>query len=103
MRARSRNPVVIGSILLVVTLAGCSEELRPSRATAPGNGLPRGAAPIELDPADFTTEIDNPYWPMEVGTRWTYREIDEDGKTVEVVVVATSETKELANGITARV
>src|SRR5687767_11980464 len=40
---------------------------------------------------------------MEPGTRWTYREIDEEGKELVVVVTVTSETKELANGITARV
>ncbi|MDH3755566.1 MAG: hypothetical protein OEU32_17015, partial [Acidimicrobiia bacterium] len=65
--------------------------------------LPQGSEPFELDPADFTTEIDNPYWPMEVGTRWTYLEIDEEGAEVEVVVVVTTETREIANGITARV
>lgn len=36
--------------------------------------LPVGAEPVELDPADFTTEIDNPYWPMRPGNRWVYRE-----------------------------
>ena len=68
-----------------------------------GSELPRGSEPVELDPADFTTNIDNPYWPMEPGTRWTYREIDEEGKELKVVVVVTTETKEIANGITARV
>lgn len=65
--------------------------------------LPQGSEPVELDPADFTTDIDNPYWPMEPGTRWTYREIDEEGKKLKVVVIVTTETKEIANGITARV
>jgi hypothetical protein len=40
---------------------------------------------------------------MEPGTRWTYREVDEEGKEVIVVVTVSSETKEIANGITARV
>src|SRR5687767_12522074 len=40
---------------------------------------------------------------MEPGTRWTYREIDEEGKEVAVVVTVSTETKKLANGITARV
>ena len=65
--------------------------------------LPQGGDPVDLDPADFTTEIDNPYWPMKPGTRWTYREIDEEGKRVKVVIIVTRETKEIANGITARV
>ena len=29
-----------------------------------GSTLPRGSDPVELDPADFTTEVDNRYWPM---------------------------------------
>jgi hypothetical protein len=58
---------------------------------------------VELDPASFSADVDNRYWPMEPGTRWTYREVDEEGKELLVVVTATSETKKLANGITARV
>ncbi|MBA2325456.1 MAG: hypothetical protein H0V95_02280 [Actinobacteria bacterium] len=74
-----------------------------SAGASGGSDLPRGAEPVELDPADFTTEIDNPYWPMTPGTRWTYREVDEEGKELQVVVVVTTETKKIANGITARV
>jgi hypothetical protein len=40
---------------------------------------------------------------MEPGTRWTYREIDEEGREVVVVVTVSTETKKLANGVTARV
>ena len=40
---------------------------------------------------------------MKPGTRWTYRDVDEKGEVQTVVVVATAETKKLANGITARV
>ncbi|HEU4912213.1 MAG TPA: hypothetical protein VFV76_09960 [Actinomycetes bacterium] len=65
--------------------------------------LPQGSDPVDLDPATFTTEIDNRYWPMKPGTRWTYQEVDEEGKTLRVVVTATSETKKIANGVTALV
>jgi hypothetical protein len=75
-------------------LAGCGGD---------SSSLPQGSEQVELDPDEFTTEIDNRYWPMEPGTRWTYREIDEEGKEVRVVVTVSSETMEIANGVVARI
>jgi hypothetical protein len=93
-------------LLLAVTLIACSSE-NDEGSTSTGrestSHLPQGSEPVELDPNGFTTDIDNPYWPMKPGTRWTYREIDEKGNEQKVVVVVTTETKEIANGITARV
>ena len=65
--------------------------------------LPQGSEPVELDPKDFTTEIDNPYWPMAPGNKWVYRETDTKGALEDVVVEVTGETKTIANGIEARV
>ena len=94
-------------LLALVGLTACDDGGNTTssggEASPVGSELPRGSEPVELDPADFTTDIDNPYWPMEPGTRWTYREIDEDGSELKVVVVVTTETREIANGITARV
>ena len=66
-------------------------------------GLPRGAEPVTLDPAAMTVRIDNPYWPMRPGTRWTYRETAPDGTRQRVVVAVTRRTRLIANGVTARV
>ena len=77
----------------VLVLAGCGGD----------SSLPQGSEPVDLDPADFTTEIDNRYWPMEPGTRWTYRELDEDGTELRVVVTVSSETREIENGVVARI
>ncbi len=65
--------------------------------------LPQGSEPVKLDPANFTTKIDNPYWPMSPGTRWTYRETGEGGEELRVEVTVTDRTKKIANGIEARV
>jgi hypothetical protein len=65
--------------------------------------LPQGAEPVNLDPKTFTTKIDNPYWPMNPGTRWTFREIDEKGTQLRIVVTVSDGTKKIANGVTARV
>jgi hypothetical protein len=65
--------------------------------------LPQGSERIVLDPADFTTKIDNPYWPMKPGSRWVYRETDPQGTKQRVVVTVTHKTKKMANGVTARI
>jgi len=66
-------------------------------------GLPQGSEPVNLNPADFTTKIDNRYWPMRPGSRWVYRESDTEGTVEKVVVEVTNKTKRIANGIEARV
>jgi hypothetical protein len=85
----------IGILAAVLLAAGCGGSGKV--------GLPQGDEPVQLDPGSFSVEIDNRYWPMVPGTRWTYREVDEAGNRVEVVVTVSSEIKEIANGITARV
>jgi hypothetical protein len=74
-------------------------------ATAGGRQgrLPQGAERVQLNPADFTTRITNPWWPMRPGSRWVYRETDPDGTRQRVVVTVTRRTKLIANGVTARV
>jgi hypothetical protein len=73
----------------------------PASPSAPK--LPMGADPVNLDPANFSADITNPYWPMKPGTRWIYRGIEEGEPAQDIVVVSTTTTKKLANGITARV
>jgi hypothetical protein len=85
------------AVVAAASLAACGSEDDPNR------GLPQGSERVTLDPADFTTKIDNPYLPMPVGTRWEYRETDTTGGREKVVVRVTDETKRIANGITARV
>jgi hypothetical protein len=86
------------AIALAALILGCSGDDEPS-----GGDLPQGSKPFEIDPADFSANVDNRLWPLRPGTRWTYREVDEEGKRLTVVVTATSVTKKLANGVTARV
>ncbi len=93
---------------LVAALAGCAVAagtVAATSATAPDSdrGLPRGSEPVTLNPAEFTTQIDNPYWPMKPGSRWTYRETNTKGEREMVVVTVTNKTKRIANGVTARV
>jgi hypothetical protein len=69
------------AVLLVLMSVACGGD-----KSGPAE-LPQGNEPVELDPAEFTTEIDSPYWPMRPGSSWLYRERDEEGVTrVEVTV-----------------
>jgi hypothetical protein len=114
---RRTLPLILAATMLC---AGCTTSAtRPSVTTPPGtpalesrpaastsaaeSTLPTGTEPVNLNPADFTADISHPYWPMKPGTRWTYRDVDEKGEVQHVVIVATTATKKLANGITARV
>ena len=100
----------IALVVALVTLlgAGCnanagSDGGRAGTGSGTSQDLPQGSEPGNLDPKDFTTRIDNPYWPMDPGTRWTYRETDQEGAELKVVVTVSDQTKKIANGVTARV
>jgi hypothetical protein len=92
---------IMGTLALGGTLAalltGCIS------APASHRSLPKSDDPVSLAPDEFTTEIDNIFWPMEPGTRWIYRELDPDGSELTVDVTVTTATKKIANGIDARV
>jgi hypothetical protein len=103
------SAAVLGALVAAAALAACGgsgnsgkSDANAATATAK-SGLPQGSEPVKLDSADFTTQIDNPYWPMRPGSRWIYRETDPNGLNQRVVVTVTPKTKEIANGITARV
>jgi hypothetical protein len=87
----ARRATVAGALLAAVC------------AGAAAGALPRGSEPVTLDPAELSTEIDNPYWPMRPGSRWVYRETAPDGTRQRVVATVTRRTKLIANGVTARV
>jgi hypothetical protein len=94
-----RRHQVMTALALLLTASGVAAAM----ATARSAGLPRGSEPVNLNPADFTTRIDNPYWPMRKGSRWIYRETDNEGTRQRVVVTVTRRTKMIANGVRARI
>ena len=102
-RVRFAGIVALAVLIPAALAAGCGGSDATATATE-ATSLPQGSEPVDLDPADFTTEIDNPYMPMTPGSRWVYRETSPDGGPVErVVVEVTDETKTIANGVEARV
>jgi hypothetical protein len=80
-----------------------AQESPPASSPSAGSKLPAGADPVKIDPADFTADITNPYWPMKPGTRWIYSGVEAGSAPQDIVIVVTTATKKLANGVTARV
>jgi hypothetical protein len=100
MSTRRLIGVGLGALLAALAIAACGGD---DDSGSGDSSLPQGSEPVDLNPADFTTEIDNPYWPMAPGSRWVYRETDQEGTVQRVVVTVTDRTKRIANGIEARV
>ncbi|MDH5280437.1 MAG: hypothetical protein OEW52_04710 [Thermoleophilia bacterium] len=98
MRAKEismRIPMLLSTGATIALIAtGCGSDQSAA--------LPQGGETVQLDPAEFTTEIDNRYWPMTPGTTWVYRETDAEGNEQRVVVTVTDETREVM-GIQTRV
>jgi hypothetical protein len=90
-----------GVALVALVLGGCGSDGGNGKQTGAGTNLPRGSEPVNLDPADFTTQIDNPYFPIAPGLRWVYREA-ENGGVQRVEVTVTDATKRI-DGVTARI
>jgi hypothetical protein len=92
--------VIAVAVAATLLLAACGEERGAATATA---SLPQSDEHVALDPAEFTTEIDNPYLPMTPGDRRIYRVTDPEGSRERAVATVTADIRRIANGITARV
>ena len=107
---RKMIPTIAAAVLLGAA-GGCGGGGESSPATQSATGpetgaaaasLPQDGEPFDLDPSQFTTEIDHPFWPMKPGSRWVFRETAADGSAARVVVTVTDRTKTIM-GIEARV
>jgi hypothetical protein len=103
MKDKKQGAVTAIAAITALSLGGAAMAGGAIAAQDGNDRLPKGSETVHLNPSDFTTKIDNPYWPMEPGTRWVYRETDSEGTRQKVVVTVTNRTKRIANGITARV
>ena len=74
----------------------------PSAALDCSAPLPQGSEEVQLDPADFVATIDNPWWPMAVGSKWVAKETSGNGPGQKNITVVKSRTKEIV-GIAATV
>jgi hypothetical protein len=83
----------VGIAMLLVLLAGCSASSGSSGGNGNGKtGKAQNAYAPNIKPADFTTKINNKYFPLEPGTTFVYRGETEDATEGDTVRV-TSDTK----------
>jgi hypothetical protein len=92
-----RSVAVAATAVLVV--AGACGDDDGSDGSAAGDDANGGSA--DLDPADFTTTVDNPYLPLSPGSRWVYRETGPNGEVTDIVVTVDESTRTLSNGVEA--
>ncbi len=117
----ARRWLVVTVACTLLVLPACTSGTEPTPASNPSGAarasadaaasssptspmpIPTGDEPVDLDPADFTPEITNRFWPMDVGDRWVYEEVDDEGEIQTVEVTVGPETHTVAAGIEARV
>ena len=85
----ARSPA-FAALVAALMLAACGSDTASSDSTGPGDGGPY--AP-EIDPADFSHVVDNPFMPLRPGARWVYEERTTDGEVEEIVVEVLDERR----------
>jgi hypothetical protein len=97
--------IALALLALAATLLGACDgggDKTPAPAASPSTSLPQGDESVEIDPANFVADIDNPFWPMRPGNRWVYSETDAEGNEMRVEVTVTGDKKDIL-GISATV
>jgi hypothetical protein len=98
MNSSHRVLTALAGIAVVAACSGGSDDGNTKPAA-----LPQRGEVVKLDPARFSTTIDNTYMPLVPGTQMTYAAVDEEGTASTITVTVTDQTKKIANGVTARV
>lgn len=86
------------------TTSSPSPDAGPAPVAEPGNSTRPASSPRVHQfpaPAEFVSNIDNPYLPLEPGTQWVYRTTSSEGSE-RIVVTVSAKTKQVA-GVTATI
>jgi hypothetical protein len=93
--------ILLGAILgtLVMLAAGCGGSSENANGSAGGSAettqkTTQTAYSAHINPADFTTKIDNKYFPLKPGTTFVYEGKTKDATEGDVVAVS-SDTKQI--------
>ena len=107
MNARAIRRAGAGAAGLAVALpalTGCGSSGGDSSTAQAGTStFPQSSEPANLNPADFTTNVTNPYFPLPVGAHWEIRVTNQEGVVQHQVITVTDKTKQMADGVEARV
>ena len=95
-----RRPVLLVVTAALGVTAGCGGDDSGDPGTAgtedavidPGDG---GDYRVDIDPARFSSVVDNPFFPMLPGTVWRYEETAEDGEQQTITVEVLDERREV--------
>ena len=92
VRTTKARPTRALPLLLAAAIAGLLATACGANEPA---AVPQGSEPVRLDPDDFGSDVQNPYWPLEPGSRWVYRERDAEGNEQRVEVTVTDRGKSI--------
>jgi hypothetical protein len=103
--SKCAGAVAVSIAVLLPALAGCGSSKSDSSTVqhAGTSTFPQSSEPSNLNPADFTTKVDNPYFPLPVGARWDIRVTNQEGLVQHQVIQVTDKTRRIADGVEARV
>ncbi len=89
-----RTMILVAAVALLAGTSACGGDGSGTKAAGVGSAsLPQGSEPFTIQPSEFTTQVDNPYWPMKPGSTWVFRETDAEGTVSRVVVTVLDQTK----------
>jgi hypothetical protein len=104
-RGSARAAIALSLVALLAAGCGSAGDRSSSTAASSASRLApiHGAYAPSIDPADFVGAIDNRHFPLEPGTAFHYRGVQEDGKTPQTDdQVVTHHTKRIM-GVTCTV
>ncbi len=82
----------VGAVAIAgLVFLACGDDGDAEAVIDPGDD---GVYTVDLDPADFVEDIDNPYLPLTPGSRWLY-EGEDDGEIERVEVVVTDQRRDV--------
>jgi len=93
MEPRKALVTIVSGAMALVLVAGCGASSGSSGGSAQGNTQHKAYAP-KIVPSDFSTKIDNKYFPLKPGTTYVYRGEPADATEGDTVKV-TSDTKNI--------